>query len=443
MSAGLLIPDIVKLHPRLSPGFCSASYGAVEAIDWRDELRVGTTLQAQQPLRTVRNSALYNSFVASLPSINGTVTGVTGLAANSGWYIRSIWRKPYENETLYYSPSTADGVADTSAGYSDGAGNVIGEGAFWRHKRACFHPDECFTDFFLYRDNCRMNRTAVYNETTARWSLSECAIPLTGESAYLDPVSGEAGRTFNETFYYDQFANNLSSYPWYGSVDRMDAEGHLHRNYMTYTQGYGSDNITEYWYGKHKITYSEHTLEVAFEVRLSIRTPAEPFARTLTIPHIMLPRLSSSVPVRYWHVVALIAPVLQLNRPRALAPTPSPVQDASMNAFANIPLFLAIVFSLLIAVTCGVGAIAIIIYFGLKYLAKVNKDIETAKKLKAQRIALRKGMLLDEIQKEKEDKGTQAPKNTGGVDWAFVATGTQSRALQHCAGKSVHLVTLI
>eukprot|EP00955_Chlamydomonas_euryale_P044659 352945-Chlamydomonas_euryale.AAC.3 len=97
-------------------------------------------------------------------------------------------------------------------------------------------------------------------------------------------------------------------------------------------------------------------------------------------------------------------------------------QDASANALANLPLFLAIVLSLVIALTCGVAAIAVIIYFGLKYLAKINGDIETAKKLKAQRIALRQGLLFEEIRQEKEDKGTRPPKH-GSVVACVLARG--------------------
>jgi len=342
MSGTLLVPDIVRLYPRMSPGFCDAQYGAVENIDWRDRWRVGTERNAQQPLRTKRTIALYDSLLASLPKINGTESGAAGLQGNSGWYLRGIWREPYKNETLFYDPSTVDGIADTSSGYTDEVGNVIGAGENWRHRRVCTDPDECYTDYFLHRDNCYVSRTAVFDQNTSTWSLSDCVFS-DGSSAYLNPALGEQGPTFNETSYYNQFAANLSEYPWYGSVAVMSAEDHLERNYLTYQQGYGSDNITNYSYSKVKITFNDYTLNVA-------------------------------------------------------------VEDASANALANLPLFLAIVLSLVIALTCGVAAIAVIIYFGLKYLAKINGDIETAKKLKAQRIALRQGLLFEEIRQEKEDK---------------------------------------
>lgn len=39
-----------------------------------------------------------------------------------------------------------------------------------------------------------------------------------------------------------------------------------------------------------------------------------------------------------------------------------------------------------------------------RYLAKLNKNMETQKKVKAQRIALRKELLFAEVLKDKEEK---------------------------------------
>eukprot|EP00955_Chlamydomonas_euryale_P044658 352945-Chlamydomonas_euryale.AAC.2 len=371
MSGTLLVPDIVRLYPRMSPGFCDAQYGAVENIDWRDRWRVGTERNAQQPLRTKRTIALYDGCTGagrrpqlaceqrangrtlavafafplclSMPNVHArsrcwrrcqrsmarsparpdfraTAAGTCVASGGSRTRMRrssttpppsmivwndlcgnqqflslaeikqalgdtSVWCVVVEpapdvrsGRTQAHAdmrwPHVPAGIADTSSGYTDEVGNVIGAGENWRHRRVCTDPDECYTDYFLHRDNCYVSRTAVFDQNTSTWSLSDCVFSGTGQqlrahgsSAYLNPALGEQGPTFNETSYYNQFAANLSEYPWYGSVAVMSAEDHLERNYLTYQQGYGSDNITNYSYSKVKITFNDYTLNVAVEVR--------------------------------------------------------------------------------------------------------------------------------------------------------------------------------
>ena len=71
------------------------------------------------------------------------------------------------------------------------------------------------------RDNCLVPRTAVLktvanatnatNATAQAWSLSECAFP-DGGSAYADLDLGDASVAFNETSFWDQFADNQTNY---------------------------------------------------------------------------------------------------------------------------------------------------------------------------------------------------------------------------------------
>ncbi len=68
--------------------------------------------------------------------------------------------------------------------------------------------------------------------------------------------------------------------------------------------------------------------------------------------------------------------------PISLHPPPSFSQDASMNAGNHTALMLTIIFSLLISLTGGLGVIALIVYFGIKYLARLNQNMETAKKVR-------------------------------------------------------------
>ena len=42
------------------------------------------------------------------------------------------------------------GIADTSAGYLDAEGNVVGVGQYWRHNRVCYGTN-CATEFLVYK----------------------------------------------------------------------------------------------------------------------------------------------------------------------------------------------------------------------------------------------------------------------------------------------------
>jgi hypothetical protein len=268
------------------------------------------------------------------------------LPANSGWFLKQIWRSAYTNETLFYSPSTTDGKADTAPGYYDAdLGAVVGAGAFWRHKMACVPFTNC-RSYFIYNDTCKVQRLALSNATSgpfnpALWSLSPCVFP-NGTTAYLDPMLGEAGSKFNESSYVSQFPALATDYPWYGSVESMDPEAHIRRNFYTFANGYGADNVTSYFYTKNTVAYGkEGTVDY---------TPSD-----------------SSV-----------------NRDLAL----------------DITLFLSVA----IAVLCGILVTCFGIYFGLRYLADVTKKMEIIARAKALHLAECTAKLYKMISAEKEQQ---------------------------------------
>lgn len=195
ISSGTIGPDFSSIQPKMSPGFCDAQEGAVEAEDWRDYASVGLDTTTSIALRNRRSSIVFESLSQSLP---GT------LPENSGWFLKRIWRNPWTNETLFLSPSTTDAEQDTSPGYyDDSTGSTVSLGPNWRHKLACIPSTNC-QSYFIYNDSCKVTRVAQsltpnpFNLSS--WSLSPCAFS-NGSSAHLDPRLGEAGLTFNETSY--------------------------------------------------------------------------------------------------------------------------------------------------------------------------------------------------------------------------------------------------
>ncbi|GAX81306.1 hypothetical protein CEUSTIGMA_g8737.t1 [Chlamydomonas eustigma] len=335
MSGGTLVPEINHLYLRMSPAVCSSATGAVEYIDWRDSETTEVS-NNELSMRLIRNSDLFYSFNSNLPG-----SSAANLSSNTGWYLKSVLREPFQNETLYYDSITADGITDTDPGYEDtSTGTVIGAGPSWRHKRVCNSSAHCYSSYYVYRDNCLVNRTVVTNVTGT--PLSPCAFP-NGTSAYANPALGENGPTFNETAYFGQFPTNLTSYQWYGSVDSLTPAGFLTRNQYVHMTGYAADNVTSYFYTKNRVALNNQQEATFADVTLGA-------------------------------------------------------------ASYNSTLLLLIILSLIIAVTCGLGAMVAIIFFGLKYLANVNIQLETVKKVQQQRITERTNDLFDMILKTKNDK---------------------------------------
>lgn len=60
MCAGVLGATVDHLYLRMSPGFCNANHGAVEAQDWRDYRIVGQSTGTDQGLRFQRDAAIFN-----------------------------------------------------------------------------------------------------------------------------------------------------------------------------------------------------------------------------------------------------------------------------------------------------------------------------------------------------------------------------------------------
>ena len=360
ISSGAIGPAFSIIRTRLSPGFCDATTGAIESQDWRDYETVGQDSATATSLRSQRSSAVFQvSFVAcaciiSLPFsplmllTQALVEAIPGtLPPNSGWFLKQVWRKSYTNESLFFSPLTADGKDDTSPGYFDAAlSATVGAGAFWRHQLACVPSTNC-QSYFIYNDTCKVQRVAQSSTPSgpagpfnaSQWSLSPCVFP-NGTVAYLDPSLGEAGRKFNESSYLSQFPTQVTDYSWYGSVDAMDAEAHIRRNFYTYPLGYGSDNVTSYFYTKDLVSYgTEGTVD--------------------------------------------------------FIPSNSP---ANTDLALDITLFLSVAIALL----CGILVTCFGIFFGLHYLSNVTKTMEIVAKAKAQHLAECTAKLYAMISAEKE-----------------------------------------
>ncbi len=53
--------------------------------------------------------------------------------------------------TSSFASLQADGVSDTAPGFQDQAGNDIGKGKFWQHRRVCYDANDCITKFLAYK----------------------------------------------------------------------------------------------------------------------------------------------------------------------------------------------------------------------------------------------------------------------------------------------------
>ena len=329
ISSGTIGPDFTVMRPKMSPGFCDARMGAVEKLDWRDYATVGQDSTTMVALRNQRSSIVFESLVKSLPG---------DLPLNSGWFLKRMWRKPFRNESLFFSSLTTDGESDTSPGYYDiSSGSTVRKGAFWRHKLACVPSTSC-QQYFIYNDTCKVARVAQSNSNPASWSLSPCIFP-NGTKAYLDSSLGDSGPTFNETSYSSQFPTPVTGYPWFGSVDGMDYEAHIRRNFYSFPYGFGADNVTSYFYSKDIIS------------------------------------LGSDGSVGY---------------------TPS---DSPSNTY--LALSLTLLLSVAISLLCGLLITCLGIFFGLRYLSNQATTMEIVAKAKAQHLVECTSKLYDKIVAEK------------------------------------------
>ena len=170
--------------------------------------------------------------------------------------------------------------------------------------------------------------------TTSAWQLGQCIFP-NGTSAYLNPALGESGPSFNESAYYNQLATNLTSYYWYGWSEGLSALDILSRNENVYPFGYGSENVTSYFYSK-ELVASIPQQGVVFTVG-----PAKGGGVHGVVRRGLPPDFG-----QYYR--------------RSL------MQDNNSEAGGNMTLLLTIILSLLVAITCGLGVIVAVIFFGLK-----------------------------------------------------------------------------
>eukprot|EP00217_Crustomastix_stigmatica_P012446 CAMPEP_0183813696 /NCGR_PEP_ID=MMETSP0803_2-20130417/53578_1 /TAXON_ID=195967 /ORGANISM="Crustomastix stigmata, Strain CCMP3273" /LENGTH=3001 /DNA_ID=CAMNT_0026058553 /DNA_START=104 /DNA_END=9106 /DNA_ORIENTATION=- len=86
-SGGILLPVTEYIPVRVTQGFCSKGYGAVEEIDWRDTNMVGASEACTYPfLRQDRDIAMWNMYKKYMPEIDEN-----GEPYGSQYWLKNIW----------------------------------------------------------------------------------------------------------------------------------------------------------------------------------------------------------------------------------------------------------------------------------------------------------------------------------------------------------------